>query len=76
MMASPVDDAAAAAAVLREAMLLAAEASRIEDDWAPVTDTMLAQGGLVDAVRALWLLRDSLREVESAYERLSRATGD
>jgi hypothetical protein len=39
-------------------MLLVAEASRIEDHWAPVTDTMLAEGGLVDAVRALWLLRD------------------
>ena len=57
-------------------MLLAAEASRIEDRWAPATDTMLAQSGMVDAVRALWLLRDSLREVESAYERLSWVTGD
>jgi hypothetical protein len=37
---------------------------------------MLAERGLVDAVRALWLLRDSLTEVESAYERLTWATGD
>ncbi len=70
------DDAAVAASALREAMLLATEASRIEDSFAPATDTMLAQGGLVDEVRALWLLRDSLREVESAYERLTWVTGD
>jgi hypothetical protein len=75
-MAIPADDAAEAASALREAMLLAAEASRIEDRWAPATDMMLAEGGLVDAVRALWLLRDSLREVESAYERLAWVTGD
>ncbi len=75
-MAIPADDAAEAASALREAMLLASEASRIEDRWARATDTMLAQGGLVDAVRALWLLRDSLKEVESAYERLTWVTGD
>ena len=75
-MAIPADDAAEAASALREAMLLAAEASRIEDSLAPATDTMLAQGGLVDEVRALWLLRDSLREVESAFERLTWVIGD
>jgi hypothetical protein len=77
LMAIPADDAAgAAASALRDAMLVAAEAGRIERGWAPATDTMLAEGGLVDAVRALWLLRDSLREIESAYERLTWATGD
>ena len=76
LMAIPADDAAEAASALREAMLLAAEASRIEDSLAPATDTMLAQGGLVDEVRALWLLRESLKEVESAYERLTWVTGD
>jgi hypothetical protein len=57
-------------------MLVAVEASRIEGSLAPATDTMLAQGGLVDEVRALWLLRDSLREVESAFERLTWVIGD